>query len=458
VPILGQRFRRVEELIGQPISDALTEEHLQRLVDQGVAESDDLEFKRLYGHTPEGRAEVAKDMASFANHGGGVIIVGMAEASGVASKLQPSTAFGDPEIRRIRSVVADRVHPQLMLQTIPIPSTSEVGKSFLLILVPKSESAPHAVSEPKEISLRYWVRDGSQTRALGESEVADRYRDRFANVRGHIARLDLLMSEGQSRLDREMPFLAVGVIPESPGRMSLDAGSVKRLGEWAARAEPLRMGGLPLSRYGGPARVGMRRVHVAQSPLPSDLGTMNVELHADGSTYFAHQLWQSQADTDRFYVLDVLVVDFIATALHLAARHATDNVGSWGAALVDARILGSRSSSPPRPILMAAEHLLRAPGGPFSHGVQQISNTIELEEVLPSRHTVDLLAIAEDDTEWMIATRLVATDLMQAFGVPEVLQISSSGALRSAYWGSDFQRYVRWAESTGIEVDNNSVS
>jgi hypothetical protein len=88
-----------------------------------------------------------------------------------------------------------------------------------------------------------------------------------------------------------------------------------------------------------------------------------------------------------------------------------------------------------------------------------INPTINLSvEPGEAQHTLDLAAIAASNTEWMLATRLVATDLIQAFGVPEVLQISATGALRNFYWGADHARYAAWAEATGIEVDPNSVS
>jgi hypothetical protein len=235
VPTYRSQFQRVEELLGAPIDNNLSEEDLQRLVDQGVIEGDDLEFKLRYEKTEEHRAEIAKDIAALANHRGGVLILGVAENAGRASRLIPRDDFGDPEIRRIRSVLAGRVHPGVPIETISVPSTNEPGKEYLVLLVPRSASAPHAVANPSGPDLRYWVRQGSQTMALGESEVADRYRDRFAAARSRVDRLDQLMDEGDVRLHGEPAYLAVGVVPEAAGRMALDAPAVRQLEEWARR-------------------------------------------------------------------------------------------------------------------------------------------------------------------------------------------------------------------------------
>jgi hypothetical protein len=190
--------------------------------------------------------------------------------------------------------------------------------------------------------------------------------------------------------------------------------------------------------------------------LTSDL---SLELHADGATYFGHRLWHSANEQNQEVVLDLLVVDLVATGLHIAARHATENAGTWGTALVEARILGPNRGTPlPRPMIVAWDHTMIGQGRRLSLGVETMPNTVELYVVPPSRHTVDLSAISASSTEWLLAARLVASDLLQAFGVPEVLQIGPSGQLRSHYWGNDNQAYIGWANRSAVEVDHNPLS
>jgi len=47
---------------------------------------------------------------------------------------------------------------------------------------------------------------------------------------------------------------------------------------------------------------------------------------------------------------------------------------------------------------------------------------------------IDIDAVLNSPAEWMSATRLMSTDLFHAFGQPEVLQITESGAFNTNYW------------------------
>lgn len=454
---MPQRFRRLEDRLGAALSSTMTEDQLRQLVDQNIVETDDLDFKRLYEKDEQHRAEFAKDVAAFANSVGGVIVLGVADTRGVATKLMPRDDFGDPEIRRFRSIIAERVHPLVPIETIEVPSVDEPGKSYLLILVPRSLLAPHAVTSPSDRALRYFVRYGSQTAPLSESQVADRYRDRFEMVRGRLDRLDQLMSEGAASLPLREPTLATGVVPESGGHVALDAAKVKHLMEWVAGVSPLSIGGDTIFHF-AQASTGVRRVYIREGVR------LYTELHSDGSVYFAHSLPSNyipsmkQAPDNASPVTELQVVDVVGIGLRLAARYATEQAGAWGEAIVEARLIGVPSPdhpvSAPLPIYMAREELV---AGGFTLGLGPIRNTIQLQSVPPSRHTVDISAIADDNREWMLASRLVATDLFQAFGVAEVTPISLTGALRTRYLGRNGQKCAQWAESLGIEVDGNPL-
>src|SRR5262249_39764213 len=147
------------------------------------------------------RGEVAKDVAAFANHVGGVIVIGIADVKGVASKLTPIEDADDGEIRRLRSLIASRVHPLPAFDIFKCDSTDE-HRGYLLITVPRSRSAPQAVSDPTSSSLTYWARYGSQTQPLAESAIADRYRNRFEAAESRVRRVDALMAEGIGILNR----------------------------------------------------------------------------------------------------------------------------------------------------------------------------------------------------------------------------------------------------------------
>jgi hypothetical protein len=98
--------------------------------------------------------------------------------------------------------------------------------------MPPSPLRPHAVRQDR--NLRYPRRDGTTTRWLSEAEVADMYRDRFRQATDQTERLAVLIEEGLSAMDtRDGVFLAVGLVPTSPGAMSIDVARLQAVEQWA---------------------------------------------------------------------------------------------------------------------------------------------------------------------------------------------------------------------------------
>lgn len=230
-------FRRLEALLGAPLGEGLTEANLQRLVDQRVGESEDLEFKREpWGASDAERAELAKDVAAMANGRGGAIVVGVDQDGTGAASLAP---FEDAETQRqrVESVVADRVHPMPAMRAFVVSSADAPSRGYLIVAIPRSALAPHAVV--RDGALRYPLRYGSKCVYLTESQVADRYRDRFALARGRIERLEEVVREGSSVLDRGEPWVSVAVVPEMAGDVPIDTAAVSDLTAWAQRSPRL---------------------------------------------------------------------------------------------------------------------------------------------------------------------------------------------------------------------------
>jgi hypothetical protein len=60
------------------------------LVDSNTAEDQDLDFKEdWYDLGEKGKFELSKDVAAFANHVGGLVVVGIKESDGVATGTVP---------------------------------------------------------------------------------------------------------------------------------------------------------------------------------------------------------------------------------------------------------------------------------------------------------------------------------------------------------------------------------
>lgn len=142
------RLTRLVGLLGRGL-DNVDYDCITALVGNSeAAESEDLDYKRShYATDDKGREELAKDVAAFANHTGGLLILGMAENKGV-----PSMAFDvdldDTHLRRIRQTIANNTAPPVSYEPIPVPNPSSPNVGFLLLAVPRSPYGPHAVTAP----------------------------------------------------------------------------------------------------------------------------------------------------------------------------------------------------------------------------------------------------------------------------------------------------------------------
>ena len=97
----------------------------------------------MYGGGDSDRAEVAKDVAAFANYQGGLIMIGVTDSDGVAISVDPWDVTETDELR-IREIVTERVVPYIDI-AIQRVASQDARKGFLLIAVPGSNDAPHAV-------------------------------------------------------------------------------------------------------------------------------------------------------------------------------------------------------------------------------------------------------------------------------------------------------------------------
>lgn len=146
--------------------DEITPADLDGLL--GREEHQHLDFKETLGDTPKSKYEIAKDIACFANGGGGLIVVGAVEDR-ATNKCVGFRSVSNPKgIReKIEQIALDRVEERLSVT--PRVMTTNRGEVVVLALVPRAKRLVAVINDHGE--AEYWQRSGRNNRRMAHSEV-----------------------------------------------------------------------------------------------------------------------------------------------------------------------------------------------------------------------------------------------------------------------------------------------
>jgi hypothetical protein len=183
--------------------EEITQEHLNDLLDSGVPESRNLDYKRdLYGRKDEDKKELLADISALANTDGGHIIIGISETAGLPEALVGigKAVDADDEKQFLENVALSGLRPVvrgLRVHAVPL----DVGGHIIVVRVPRSLNAPHRVTYKG--SNRFYARASSRKY---EPEV-DELRAMFLALPELIERLQAFHEARLDRIaDKQMPF------------------------------------------------------------------------------------------------------------------------------------------------------------------------------------------------------------------------------------------------------------
>jgi hypothetical protein len=134
-----------------------------------VSEGQSLDFKNPLA-LADG-AEIAKDVAAMSVFGG-VLAYGIDDQKTEVARAAPGVDLKGQK-DRVQQIVNANVTPPLFIEVQAIEDPTRVGHGVLIVSVPPSSLAPHAIVVKKLI--HFPVRSGTTTRYLGESELAELY-------------------------------------------------------------------------------------------------------------------------------------------------------------------------------------------------------------------------------------------------------------------------------------------
>lgn len=150
--------------------ESITEADLLALIDNGVSESKQLEYKReLPDNSDGGKVKFLRSVTAFANTQGGNLIYGMDAVDGIPKRLVSLAMSSiDQVLQRLEGLCADGVDPRLLgvqYRFVPLGDRGHV----LVVRVAKSWSAPHRVTSGGH--SQFYGRNAAGTYPLDVAEL-----------------------------------------------------------------------------------------------------------------------------------------------------------------------------------------------------------------------------------------------------------------------------------------------
>jgi hypothetical protein len=164
-----------------------TKQRLEQMISDGIEENLSLDYKGAdsLAKTDLRRTEITKDVSSFANSSGGVLIYGIAEFNDPAKRHLPErldpllrTEFSKESLDQVIQMVRPRIEGVVIH---PVPISEQDITACYVVEVPQSDTAHMARDH------RYYKRHNFTTLAMEDYEVRDvMNRGTYPRIRGFI--------------------------------------------------------------------------------------------------------------------------------------------------------------------------------------------------------------------------------------------------------------------------------
>jgi hypothetical protein len=153
-------------------NDIITEQDIQNIISNALEESVSLEFKAAdaLDKSNDHTKEIWKDVSSFANSGGGVLIYGISEKNHKADSL--SFIDGNKATKEwLEQTINSNIHRRIDgLKIDPVRFGNLVDQSIYVLQIPESSNAPHMAKDN-----RYYKRFNFMAVPMEEYEVRNLY-------------------------------------------------------------------------------------------------------------------------------------------------------------------------------------------------------------------------------------------------------------------------------------------
>lgn len=148
----------------------VTSEDIQKLFDMQYQESQIVEYKsQMYGRSDSEKKEMLRDISSFANAYGGILIIGIEEQNKVPiNKINIENV--EQETDRIEMSCLSNIEPRISGLKCKVISM-ESGENIIIVFIPRSFRKPHMINF-KDLN-QFWIRHQERKLLMSIEEIRE---------------------------------------------------------------------------------------------------------------------------------------------------------------------------------------------------------------------------------------------------------------------------------------------
>jgi hypothetical protein len=317
------------------------------------------------------------------------------------------------------------------------------GEGYVLIAVPGSAIAPHAVRVTNRPQYSFARRVGRTTAWLDESEIAALYRDRFRLAEEHRDRVEKVLLHGEQWMRQiglvvdDRIGLEMALVPSGPAERFVDVAHVSGLTAFFDEHANPGAAPNPVFKAFAGQTPSVLRGRLRLEPYGHNTA---FEAYADGRAYLRVEVGWGPWQEGHSPILNFTVLEYwLLSLLHAAAKY-SEWTGAYGDVDILAAVVGPVAIVPSK---------IPADGGRYVP-----SNEVRLRvDTAPVHATATLDGLANDAKQLLACVRRIAADLLADFGQLEATLLKPDSRIASARLDAGARANIeRWMRSAGLHV------